>query len=316
MARFSIIIPVYNVEEYLDACVESVLCQSFSDFEVLLIDDGATDSSGTMCDDWAAKDSRIRVIHQENQGLSGARNTGIREATGDYLMFLDSDDWWAGANVLEKIALRIEKTQSEVLSFDYQKSFDGVVSPPYFNRGDAIDHTLAYMMEQEIWVNGACNKAVRRKLFSDQLFFRMGVSSEDMDWTLRLAQRAECFDYLQQVVFIYRQRTTSISHSVSHKRVADMLENVRFCLDLLDECPQKKQLLLPYVAYQYATVLYNCASLPRKQRRTLWKDMKSLRWLLSESDNSKVKLLKTANRVLGFGGMLLALRIRQALLRG
>lgn len=316
MARFSIIIPVYNVEDYLDTCVESVLCQSFTDFEVLLIDDGATDFSGKMCDIWAEKDARVRVFHQENQGLSGARNTGIREATGDYVMFLDSDDWWACEDVLEKIALRLEKTEPEVLSFDYQKSFDGVVTAPYFNRRHANDNTLTYMVEQGTWVNGACNKAVQRELFSDQLFFRIGISSEDMDWTLRLAQRAERFDYLQQVVFVYRQRTTSISHSVSRKRVEDMLENVRHCLVLLEEVPQKKQALLPYVAYQYATVLYNCASLSRKQRRSLDEDMKSLCWLLSESDDNKVRLLKTANRFLGFRGVLQALRIRQVLLRG
>ena len=313
MAKFSIIIPVYNVENYLDDCVASVLSQSFADLEVLLIDDGATDSSGAMCDSWAARDSRVNVIHQENQGLSGARNTGIRAAQGEYLMFLDSDDWWSGRDVLEKLALRIEKTQPQVLSFDYQKSFDGKLDEPYFNKEDATGHTLSWMMEQELWVNGACNKAISRQLFSDGLFFRKGISSEDMDWTLRLALRADRFDYLQQVVFIYRQRTVSISHSVSPKRVADMLENTSYCLQLLEETPQKKQVLLPYVAYQYATALYNCASLPRKQRRALLPDFKALRWLLKESSNSKVKLLNTANKLLGFGGMLLALRVRQVL---
>ena len=191
MAKFSVIIPVYNVEKYLDTCMESVLCQSFSDFEVLLIDDGATDSSGAMCDAWAVKDTRIRVIHQENQGLSGARNTGIREASGDYLMFLDSDDWWAGPDVLEKVARRIDKTHPDVLSFDYCKCFDGVMDAPYFNQSDADSFTLSYMLKRELWVNGACNKAVQKKLFSRDLFFRVGISSEDMDWTLRLALQSD-----------------------------------------------------------------------------------------------------------------------------
>lgn len=313
MVKFSVIIPVYNVEAYLDDCVASVLNQSFADFEVLLIDDGATDSSGAMCDRWAAMDSRVRVIHQENQGLSGARNTGIQASQGEYLMFLDSDDWWSGRDVLEKLAQLIDKTRPQVLSFDYQKSFDGVLESPYFNSEDAIDFTLASMMDQGVWVNGACNKAVHRDLFSDKLFFRKNVSSEDMDWTLRLAQRAERFDYLQQVVFIYRQRTVSISHSVSPKRVTDMLGNVGYCLQLLEETPQMKQVLLPYVAYQYATALYNCASLPRKQRRALLPDFKAFRWLLKESSNSKVKLLNTASKLLGFGGMLFALRVQQVL---
>lgn len=313
MARFSIIIPVYNVEKYLDACVESVLAQTFTDFEVLLINDGAADGSGAICDRLAEKDSRVRVIHQENQGLSGARNTGIREAQGDYLMFLDSDDWWDTSAVLENVARRLEKTQADVLSFDYQKSFDGQKEPPYFNKENAQEYTLEYMMEEGLWVNGACNKAVSARLFADgDLFFRPKVSSEDMDWTLRLAIKADRFDYLQQVVFVYRQRKTSLSHSVSEKRVTDMLGNVQHCLKLLEDCPQKRQALLPYVAYQYATALYNYAALPGKQRRELLPAFKSLRWLLRESENSKVKLLKAANQLLGFGGMLLALRVRQA----
>ena len=315
--RFSIIIPVYNVEKYLDACVESVLVQTFSDFEVLLIDDGATDSSGSLCDAWAAKDSRIRSIHQENQGLSGARNTGIREAKGDYLMFLDSDDWWAGPEVLSRVAARLEETRAEVLSFDYQKSFDGQLEAPYFSREDANAFTLEYMMQEALWVNGACNKAVSRTLFAgDNLYFRPRVSSEDMDWTLRVAQHANRFDYLQQVVFIYRQRNASLSHSVSEKRVADMVDNVRLCLELLKDVPEKRQVLLPYVAYQYATVLYNCAALPSSRRTDLISALKLLQWLLNESGNKKVKLLRTANRLLGFDGMLLALRIRQRIFRG
>lgn len=315
MARFSIVIPVYNVEKYLDACVESVLSQSFTDFEVLLIDDGATDSSGALCDRWAEQDSRIRVIHQENQGLSGARNTGIRVATGDYLMFLDSDDWWDGPQVLEAVAHRLEKTQAQVLSFDYQKSFDGVKEAPYFNKTDARVFTLEYMMEEGLWVNGACNKAVSRRLFEDNtLNFRPKVSSEDMDWTLRLALKAERFDYLQQVVFVYRQRKTSLSHSVTEKRVADMLENVGLCVSLLEQAPGKKAALLPYVAYQYATALYNCVGV--KQSKRLIPAAKALRWLLAESENGKVRLIRKAEKLLGFEGMLLALRCRGWLMRG
>ena len=314
MARFSIIIPVYNVERYLDTCVESVLAQTFTDFEVLLIDDGATDSSGTICDCLAEKDSRVRVIHQENQGLSGARNTGIREAKGYYLLFLDGDDWWSHPAVLENVARRLEETQADVLSFDYQKSFDGQKEPPYFNKENAQDYTLEYMMEEGLWVNGACNKAVSGRLFVEgDLFFRPKVSSEDMDWTLRLAIKADRFDYLQQVVFVYRQRKTSLSHSVSEKRVTDMLGNVQYCLKLLEDCPQKRKALLPYVAYQYATSLYNYAGLSGEHRRALGWEAKALSWLLKESENGKVKMLKAANQWLGFGGMLLALRIRQAL---
>lgn len=88
----SVIIPVYNVQKYLDQCVLSVLGQDYTDFEIILVDDGSTDESGRMCDEWAQRDSRIKVVHQKNQGLSGARNTGIDASCGEYLVFVDSDD--------------------------------------------------------------------------------------------------------------------------------------------------------------------------------------------------------------------------------
>ena len=94
MSQFSIVIPVYNTEKYLDCCLESVLTQSFQDFEIILVDDGSPDRAPALCDAWAEKDCRIRVVHQENGGLSSARNTGIHHASGEYLLFLDSDDFF------------------------------------------------------------------------------------------------------------------------------------------------------------------------------------------------------------------------------
>ena len=314
MAKFSIIIPVYNVKQYLDTCIKSVLDQTFADFEVILIDDGSSDGSGELCDIWAAKDNRVTVIHQENQGLSGARNSGIKKASGEYLMFLDSDDWWDTPTVLAEISQRLDDTQAEVLSFDYQKSYKGQRNDPYFNKTNATDYTLKYMVDNELWVNGACNKAVSRRLFiENSLLFRSGISSEDMDWTLRLAIAAVKFDYLQTVVFVYRQRTASLSHSTTLKRVKDILDNIQICLNLLDNAKLKKNTLLPYVVYQYATLLYNYVGLKAREQKLILPAVKSLKWLLSESNNSKVSLIRKAEKMFGFKGMLLALRFRQLL---
>ena len=93
MSTISVVILVYNVEKYLDKCIESIIRQTYKKFEVILIDDGSTDSSGKLCDNWADKDSRIQVIHQKNRGSSAARNAGIRRATGEFLVFIDSDDY-------------------------------------------------------------------------------------------------------------------------------------------------------------------------------------------------------------------------------
>ena len=101
MPKASVIVPVYNVEGYLEKCVQSVLAQTEKDFELLLVDDGSTDHSGELCDTLAQTDSRIRVIHQQNQGLGGARNTGIREAKAPWILLADSDDW-IEPEILEK----------------------------------------------------------------------------------------------------------------------------------------------------------------------------------------------------------------------
>ena len=107
MPLIGVIIPVYNVEKYLEQCVDSVLNQSFKDIEIILVDDGSKDSSGEICDYYKEKDSRVKVIHKENGGLSDARNMGIRQCSSEYILFLDSDDYWK-ENCLEEIARCIE----------------------------------------------------------------------------------------------------------------------------------------------------------------------------------------------------------------
>ena len=109
--QFSVILPIYNVEKYLAECIESVLSQSFKDYELILVDDGSKDGSGRICDEYAQKDSRIKVLHKENGGLSDARNYGTERASGDYIVYIDSDDYVVSTEFLsdlnEKIANKI-----------------------------------------------------------------------------------------------------------------------------------------------------------------------------------------------------------------
>lgn len=319
--KFSIVIPVYNVEKYLDACVESVLSQTFRDFEIILVDDGSPDRSGSMCDGWAQKDSRVKVIHQENGGLSVARNTGIRSATGEYVMFLDSDDWWDNVLVLEKLAESLALTEPDVLSFNYRKAYDGRLEPLYFPEtlpSSAAAEDLKQILESDLWVTGACNKAIRRTLLSENaLYFRTGITSEDIDWTMRLALCADRFAFANVCVFIYRQHASSISHSLSVKKIECLCGNVRECVRLLECADEKKaELLKPFVAYQYGTLLHNVANLPAAERsKELMAGVKEMKWLLNCSDNGKVRLLRLSSRVGGLSGTMLMLRLRQKLLQ-
>ena len=119
MPSLSIIIPVYNVETYLKECVKSVLMQTFKDFEILLIDDGSKDSSGKLCNEIALKDSRMRVFHKSNGGLSSARNYGIDRALGEYIIFLDSDDFWIDKDILSLLVKKAESQNLDVVRGEF-----------------------------------------------------------------------------------------------------------------------------------------------------------------------------------------------------
>ena len=313
--KFSVVIPVYKVEQYLDACVQSVLEQTCSDLEVILVDDGSPDRSGAMCDDWAKKDPRVRVVHQENGGLSAARNTGIRHAAGEYILFLDSDDWWENNTVLATVAAYLEHTPVDVVNFNYRKSYDGVLQPPYFRQtlpASAEPESLSQIVQANRWINGACNKAFSRKLLTEnELYFRLGITSEDIDWTLRVALNAKTFAFVNVCVFVYRQRSDSISHSVSAEKIRMLCDNVRTCVRLLEAADaEKAKALTPYVAYQYGTLIYNVAVLPGKDRKLLMADVKQMKYLLACSDNPKVKLICRCSRILGLSATMALLRLR------
>ena len=116
---FSFVIPVFNVENYILQCVESIINQNYNNFEVILVDDGSTDSSGAICDEIKLRDERISVIHQQNQGLSGARNSGLAVAKNEYIIFLDSDDYWISNDALGIIAKNINETSSDLVIWNF-----------------------------------------------------------------------------------------------------------------------------------------------------------------------------------------------------
>ena len=321
MCRFSIIIPVFRTEEYLDQCVKSVISQSFADFEIVLVDDGSPDGGGALCDLWAERDSRIHVIHQANGGLSTARNTGIHHAAGEYVLFLDSDDWWADDHVLNAVDRQLVKTPVDALSFNYRKSYDGVLQPFYFpdTLGDSKQpESIVEMMQDDRWVTGACNKAVRRSLLVEKkLYFRPGITSEDIDWTLRLALQGESFAFANICVFVYRQHASSISHAQSPEKVECLCRNVQECTRLLKEAaPEKAEVLKRFAAYQYSVLLHNVASLPLSLRsEQLMNSVREMQYLLDCSDNQKVRLLRVFSRCFGLPFTLSMLKLRSGLLK-
>lgn len=226
--NISIIIPVYNVEKYLNDCIDSVLAQTLQDIEIILIDDGSTDNCGNICDAYAIKDKRIIVIHKQNGGLSSARNMGIKNATGMYLFFLDSDDILLDDNTLEKIWEAIIHCMPEVACFLIQKTSEESVllndkyqkfanTSKIFNGMEIIEE---HIFDLRI-ITMAQNKICRRDFCIDNnLFFCEDLYHEDDEWIPRLLVVAKKIIFINIYAYGYRQRENSITTNMDEKKVA------------------------------------------------------------------------------------------------
>lgn len=322
--RISIIVPVYNVDSYLATCINSILMQTFRDYEIILVDDGSTDDSGRLCDEFANNDERISVVHQENRGLSAARNAGVDEAVGEYIIFLDSDDYWKDKDVLKILAERLELTGADVLCFNYEKT-DDVSHRPYFQSQETMpksiraEESFKYQIDHDLWIACAWNKVIRRGLFDrGQLEFRHGITSEDIDWCVRLALVAKSFDYINYVVVCYRQRNGSISKTVTYDKASTLLGNIKFSLKLIKDSKNtdRGQLLKSYISYQYGTSLY-CINLikEKEKKKQIMEEAGKYRKLLTWSKNRKIKLLRMADVIGGLKMVDFLLSLRNILVK-
>jgi len=218
----SVIIPVYNVKPFLERCVRSVLNQTYKDLEIILVDDGSTDGSGDFCDQIAAGEPRIRVIHQQNQGLSGARNTGIRYATGEYIIFLDSDDEWILVDGLEKL-IQENQPASDLIVF---KNTDIWANN---HKTSTPDYDVAYIEQlpnaqvifshlvktQQLRVSAPFLIVRRNLLIENDIFFPLGFIGEDIFWSFHLWQHVDTVKINNMRFYGYYHRKDSITTSVS-----------------------------------------------------------------------------------------------------
>lgn len=322
--RFSIIIPVYNIGLYLEECLQSVLKQNFNNYQLILVDDGSTDNSCIICNKYAASDSRLKIIHQKNQGASAARNAGIQHAEGEYIIFLDGDDYWSDTEVLSIINNRLNASNADVLSFNYVKFYSGIFKKPYFAEIDNMplkmlsqNNSFDYLVENELWIACPWNKAIKRELFIEgNLYFKVGITSEDIDWCLRLAIIAQRFDYISDVIVYYRQRSGSVSNNITTKKVDTLIDNIESCILILDKntiCEKSAQ-LQPYIGYLFGTAMFSVSCLnDSKERNRLICRLKKNKYALNWSSNKKIKLLQVSNKIGGIKFVVFLLRIRNVL---
>lgn len=207
--KISIVIPIYNVEQYLEQCLSSILAQKYDDLEVICINDGSTDNSRKILSAWEARFPQIRAIDRENGGLSAARNTGLAYATGDYIVFVDSDDW-VEPTLLNQLAK--EASREDMICFACRKSDNGAIDTlvpeqsdgwSYYNR-----HALEHRTVPFVCVWQRCYR--REFLIENDLHFREGILHEDNEFTPRACFRAKSVKVIPDVLYNYRVRPGSI----------------------------------------------------------------------------------------------------------
>ena len=216
--KVSFVIPVYNVMPYLERCVNSILCQTYKDLEIILVDDGSKDESGSLCDELATRDDRIRVIHQENKGLSGARNTGIDNATGEYVIFVDSDDYWLLDNGLQTLVDNCN-AQTDMVAFkgvDIWKGDRMTYTTDYkletISRIPDVQALFAYLIRTQQIHLTAWLFMVRRQLLQDnQIYFPLRLIGEDFYWHMELWQHVRSVKLLNLNLYAYCHRQGSIT---------------------------------------------------------------------------------------------------------
>lgn len=274
----SIIVPCYNVEAYLCKCVDSLLAQTYKNIEIILVDDGSPDASGAICDEYAQKDNRIKVIHKKNGGLSDARNVAIDIAKGEYITFVDSDDFVA-SDYVETLYHLVKKYQCKVGVAWLRTFHEGCEADtnqlPYieklFDRMEGIEK----MFYQELFDTAAWCKIYHRSLFETGIRYPLGLIYEDLPTTYLLFLQADKIAFCNRVIYNYLLRANSIEGQPfkankldSALKILDMIQShanelkpiekavrcrmLSFCLHILLEMPagysdKRKQVLIDYV---------------------------------------------------------------------
>lgn len=248
----TIVVPVYNVESYLKECIDSICAQSYQNLEIILVDDGSTDSSGSICDAYARKDARITVIHQQNKGLSEARNSGMRKAGGTYLMFVDSDDVVA-VHLVEHLAELCHKIPAQIAVCNFL----------YYNGNHKKTENSAEtnIMEQEEALRELCrDRKIKNfawgKLYERSLFegiaFPAGQLFEDINTTYKVFLKSDRVVYSSMIGYYYRVRPGAITQTkgIYHALQRICAQQQRYT-DLIDRQNGLESILLKQLLYSY-----------------------------------------------------------------
>ncbi|MBQ6795807.1 MAG: glycosyltransferase [Clostridia bacterium] len=302
--KYSIIIPVYNAEKYLDECITGIVNQR-GDYELILVDDGSRDTSGKMCDKYAEKYSCIKVLHIENSGAGNARNVGVEQAAGEFLIFSDADDYLCG-NFFEKLDASDVDFSAEVIFFDMVKVFpDGRLEG--MNNGITRDkikgkskvEVYEHLATCNKFPASCCGKIINRDFYKRHNMKLDGnLVGEDIDWTLELILHAEKYDLFEDGIYYYRKTANTRSSHGKKRSVEDQLIITEKWASS-SRAEKYKEYFECFLAYQYAMIYPAYGALAREERREFLPRMKKLIYLIETGKTRKIKLIKLLVDIMG-----------------
>lgn len=245
MVKVSCIVPIYNVEAYLPACLDSLVNQDCNDFEVILVNDGSNDKSLQIANDYAAKYSVFTVVSKVNGGLSDARNYGMKYARGEYICFVDSDDWVA-TNYISALLTKASETNCGCVICDMEYKYDDGSS--YFSSGGDVLDGNVNMHPQLITINNsACNKLFKKEIV-EAFEFPFGMAYEDLATIPVSLALSKTIAKVEQPLYFYRQRSGSIAHSANMK-IFDIYKAIKRCIDYFNDHNMKQYVPLMQSMY-------------------------------------------------------------------
>ena len=270
---FSIIVPVYKVELYLAECVNSILMQTFHDYEIILIDDGSPDNCPAICDMYSRENDTVKVIHKENGGLSDARNAGIKTSNGEYIIFLDSDDKLANNSVLEELYNFIKQESSQIIYCPCLARFSNNEIPvfsKYLETGRLTSSKLFVYTKQCNSLFAAWLFVIKRLfILENNLFFTKGLLHEDMDWIPRLLTVTdETVMVFPKDFYLYRFTENSITSSFTTKRFDNIEIIIHTCESIFKDLndTSKQQFIIKWINMLIYMLFVNVGNIEKEDR--------------------------------------------------
>lgn len=312
----SIIVPVYNVEKYIDQCIQSLVRNYREGIEIILVDDGSTDSSSEICDKYSNEYYFIKVFHKENGGLSSARNRGIKESVGKYLWFIDSDDY-IGDRIVERVYDSIQNNV-DIIVGNYQCFY------PNGETEDAIDfyeydkkyiHFYELLLSKGLISYMAVRFIVKRDIIvNNNLLFKEGIYHEDEEWTPRVAINVESYDIIQEKIYYYRVGlSNSIMGMLNEKKIYDKIKIGKEFYEFITKNSLDegiKQFINYKIEHVFIAGLNELSLYPKEKRKDIIKEIKDSLYIIEPIKSKKTNMVLRCIKLIGVNNTSKLLNLR------